>query len=145
MKIIEQKSDTQFLVDISLPEKRSHNTCGVCASYFTWFGQTYLSTETGVYIKNLQGLTTNIISVDTSVQIPIHLMGEIILPYLNESPYLKPENYSQCADFNRRDTRIWPHDNKNDYMMAIKKPSGGYETVSYELYRTLKGIPYDGR
>lgn len=94
MKILEQKSPTTFLVEsepLTDEQKRHHMV--IAHDYINFFGWKYISTKGNLMLKTPNGGGTNILQVQTNMQINIAEFAGIFLPEINAAKEMQPEHF----------------------------------------------------
>jgi len=92
LKVVDQLSEDKIVVQL-VPRERRGQTLKIAHDYIEIAGGTLLSCEPFYIDKPLYGAAksccSNIISINTSVQVPIRAAQQVLLPLLNEHKYLQ--------------------------------------------------------
>lgn len=142
-KITKVLGDNRYEVEIDPVDVKTDQTIiGVAHDYVLCWHWTSIQTANGVMIKDSKGSASNNLNIRAAVQIPIRVMGEIGLPLLNESPYLKEEHYSRYGVWNPdAPVKTWGHtkQDKTSTMHIFDKTAKKYVTIPKSLYHQLTG------
>jgi hypothetical protein len=135
VKITKVLGDDKYEIKVDPINTSTHPIIiGACHDYALFASWTYLFTEDGVSIKNAKGGSNNTLAVSTSVQIPIRVMGELALPYFNESKYLKEEHFSKYGMWNETPVSMWAD---SATVHVYDKGQKKFIEMSRELYEKL--------
>ncbi len=135
VKITKVLGDDNYEVHIDPINTKTHPiNFGVCHDYALFSCTGSLFTKDGLMIRNPQGGGSNILPIARTVQVPIRVMGELVLPYLNNSEYLKEEHYSKYGMWNDSPVSNWS-DSKT--VNIYDKGQGKFVEISRELYKQL--------
>lgn len=137
-KITKVLGDDNYEIHVDPIKNNTHPiNVGVCHDYALFGHYTHLECEmnSGARIPyGTGGGTTNILPVSVSVQMPIRAMGELILPYLNDSKYLKEEHYTNRCVFGDSPVSFW---NDSKTVHVYDKGQKKFVEISRELYKQL--------
>ena len=135
-KVIDQEAGL-FEVHIPPHKNFTESIVGVAHDYVLLMGTTSISTNEKCKdrIKFGSNSTTNTLNVETTLQIPIKRMSEIILPILNEEPNLKIEHASKYGTHEKRHVMHYWGKDKN--MVAVIRKNGEAIHMSQAAYREL--------
>lgn len=135
MKITKALGDNKFEIRVDPIEKNHTLNYGACHDYVLFSYSAWLYCDDGVSVPTGKGGSTNIVEIPSSVQVPIRMMGEVILPSLNESKYLKEEHWSKYGLWNESPISNWA-DSKT--LQFYDKGQNKFVEISRELYEKLK-------
>lgn len=141
IKIIKQLGPTRFEVEIPLRDKTHNNiTMAVVHDYIRFDTTICIQGESSVSLDHGHtGGNCNIVFTDHSIQIPIAVMVNSILPALNEHKYCQPEHMNSGSYNYGSKNLIW---NNSDGRKMISVLIEGNETpnvIPYDLYLKLAG------
>jgi hypothetical protein len=135
VKITKVLGNDNYEVHIEPIETNNHPIVfGVCHDYALFSASSSLFCESGVMIPSKTGGSCNILPISHSIQIPIRVMGELTLPYLNESKYLKEDHYKNYGMWNESPVRCWAD---SDTVHIYDKGQKKFIQISRELYKQL--------
>lgn len=130
LKVVDQLSEDKIVVQLS-PGTKDGQTLKIVHDYIEIAGSTVLYCEPFYREKPLYGLAknccSNIIYINTSVQVPIRSAQQVLLPLLNNNKYLQSEH---LAD------REYSEDDKYFAQKDLKEPryKKGDKYTAYSYY-----------
>lgn len=83
LEIVEDLGDGKFIVQAT--EKEQVKRVGIAHDYVQFTGTTHLTCASGVRVQHSPNHSSNILSINTSVQIPIRPMIHTVLPLLQQA------------------------------------------------------------
>jgi hypothetical protein len=134
-KITKDLGNNKYEVVIDDVDTNTNPTVvGVAHDYVLFSGWTNISTEHPLMLKTPGGGGSNVRPIKTVIQIPIKIMGEVAMPYLNNHPWLK-ENHFKRYDVLSPDAPIitWTTDTLHIY----DKEKEQFVSISKSLYNQL--------
>lgn len=135
VKITKVLGNDNYEVHVEPIKTRNHPiNFGVCHDYALFSSQGFLYCEDGVSIKFSSGGSSNTLPITRSVQIPIRVMGEIVLPSLNNSEYLKEEHFTKYGMWNESPVTNWAD---SDTVHIYDKGQKKFIVISRELYTQM--------
>lgn len=140
MKVTKILPNGEVVMDISDNPNKDGNvmTIGLCHDYLLISGTRHIQAEGCRFTFGDNGSTTNTKEVDTSIQVPIHVVASILLPYLQENKYTQMEHAARYAYKKGRIIRTWEDEG---VVLHIPNEEGGYDKISEKLYNKLTNKP----
>lgn len=136
IKVLEVLGDNKYVVEIEPIDTNTYpTTFGVAHDYVLFSSWSYLYADKAIFKHNTGG-ASNIIPVPVKIQIPIKVMGDVILPVLNDSEYLKEDHYGRYGVYSDKIVQEWAD---GEYVYVYDKTARKYEKISRFIYNKLTG------
>lgn len=110
-------------------------TIGVAHDYVMFSSWTYLQTDDNVRISGVSGGASNVIPIQVSLQVPIKIMGQVGLPLMNDSKYLKSEHFGNYGVYSKAPVRTWSE--KEVMYNVYDKEKKEFVEIPKSLYNQL--------
>jgi hypothetical protein len=131
-KITKDLGNNKYEIEVTPVDTNNHTTIiGVAHDYVLFSSYGHLYTKDGLLIKS-----SNTVPIQVSLQIPIVRMGQVGLPLLNNSNYLKPEHYNNYGVWNQGPIKTWS-DKDDTTMHVYDKVRKEFVPIPVSLYNQL--------
>ena len=136
-KITKDLGNNKYEIELTPVDTSNHVlNFGVAHDYVLFSTYTGICTDGGVQIKDpVSGGCSNMLPILASVQIPIKMMGQVILPELNASEELKPEHFNKYGVWSSKKVQMWAN---GEFLWIYDSDTEKYVKISRSVYDLIK-------
>lgn len=131
-KITKVLGGNKYEVEIDPVDTNTHQMgIGIAHDYVQFSTWSHIFTKQGLSLNN-----SNILPIEVSVQIPIKVMGQVGLPLMNSSAYLKSEHFDNYGIYRSKVIRTW--DKTEGYIVYVyNETTKNFTAMPESLYKQL--------
>lgn len=137
VKITKDLGNNKYEIEVTPVDTKNHIlNFGVAHDYVLFSTYTAIYTDDNVRIKDpAGGGSSNMLPILASIQIPIKMMGQVILPELNASDSLKPEHFNDYGVWSSKKVQMWAD---GEFLWIYDGEKKEYVKISRSVYNLIK-------